>query len=154
MAPQKRTFTICFPTADINAARRFGLALGFEAGACFDLETTLHLKYDDSLAIFYGTHSVFSKFLPSGREISSTKTGHEVIVTLTANSREEVDDLIKKGLEAGGKPGPNMVPEEYADTVYSRSMEDPDGHLYEVVYSDEAAAAAAESVGAGKKDEN
>ncbi|OJD24675.1 hypothetical protein ACJ73_03963 [Blastomyces percursus] len=142
MAPPKMTFTISLATADIEAAKRFGAALGFTVQACYDADTTLHLKYDDSFGIFYGTHSVFGKFLPAGREVASTKAAHEVIVTLSVNSREEVDTLIQKGLEAGGKPGPNMIPEECAGpALYSRSMEDPDGHLYEIVFYDEKAAA-------------
>ncbi|OJD14990.1 hypothetical protein AJ78_04712 [Emergomyces pasteurianus Ep9510] len=152
MAPPKKTFTISLPTSDLAAAKRFGVALGFEASACFDVETTLILKCSETFSIFYGAHSVFGKFLPSGRQIASSKDGHEVIVTLTATSKEGVDDLIRKGIEAGGKPGPNMIPEEYAESVYSRSMEDPDGHLYEVVYFDEEAAAG--SACAGKKEEN
>ncbi|PGH31433.1 hypothetical protein GX50_05787 [[Emmonsia] crescens] len=153
MAPPKMTFTISLPTTDVAAAKRFGTALGFEANACFDAERTLHLKYDESFSIFYGTHPVFSKFLPSGREIASTKTGHEAIVTLSVNSKEEVDELVKKGLEAGGKPGPNMIPEECAGgALYSRSMEDPDGHLYEILYYNEEAAAG--TACDGKKDES
>ncbi|EER44326.1 conserved hypothetical protein [Histoplasma capsulatum var. duboisii H88] len=152
MAPPNISFTVSLATTDIAAAERFGTALGFEVNACYDAKTTLHLKHGDSFSIFYGTHSVFGKFLPSGREIACTKTSHETIVTLMVNSREEVDALIKKGLEAGGTPGPIMIPESCAGGLYTRSMEDPDGHLYEVAYYDEETTAEAAARG-GKKDE-
>ncbi|EEQ87905.2 uncharacterized protein BDCG_03025 [Blastomyces dermatitidis ER-3] len=142
MAPPKMSFAISLATTDIEATKRFGTALGFTVQACYDADTTLRLKYDDSFGIFYATHSVISKFLPAGREIASTKVAHEVIVTLSVNSKEQVDTMIQNGLAAGGKEGPNMVPEECAGAaLYSRSIEDPDGHLYEILFYDSQAAA-------------
>ncbi|MRR10844.1 glyoxalase [bacterium] len=64
----------------------------------------------------------------------------EVIVTLPAESRAEVDEWIDRALAAGGAPG--VAAQDY-DWLYGRSFTDPDGHLWEVQYLNTGAALAA-----------
>ncbi|KAF2181348.1 hypothetical protein K469DRAFT_713776 [Zopfia rhizophila CBS 207.26] len=137
MAPQKRVF-ISLPTADLTAAARFATALGLNKKTdwCSE-EKSVFFEYGESLYLCYHDHTTFSNWLPSGRKISSSSTTTEVIVTLSAGSPEEVDGLIAKGIEAGGKRGPNMVPEMEKYGMHSRSVEDPDGHVFEIIYCEE-----------------
>ena len=133
MIPQK-VFFINFPSADIEATTRFATALGLTRSKidCSEGKSAM-FGYGDNLQLGYHTHSMFSTWLPSGRTISSTSTV-ETIVTLSVGSRDEVDALIQKGIEAGGKRGPDMVPDGDKWGLYSRSVEDPDGHLFEIIY--------------------
>ncbi|PGH14020.1 hypothetical protein AJ79_03289 [Helicocarpus griseus UAMH5409] len=135
MASQKRSFMISLPTTDITAAIRFGTALGFKPNQAPE-DTTVHFECNESFGIFYSTHPVFGKWLPSGREVVSAKTANEVVLTVSVSSKEEVDALVERGIEAGGKRGPNMVPEGGSGCgyIYSRSVEDPDGHLFEIIH--------------------
>lgn len=135
MSSQK-DFFINFPAADIDASTRFATAVGLTKSklGCSEGKSAM-FGYGDTLKLAYHVHSMFSTWLPSGKTISSTNAA-EVIVTLSAESREEVDVLIAKGIEAGGKRGPDMVPDADGEKwgLYSRSVEDPDGHLFEIIY--------------------
>lgn len=135
---KKKHVFINLPTADIAAATRFGAALGLvkKTEWCND-DKSAFFEFGDSVYISYHTRPTFSAWLPSGRTISSSSSTTEVIVTLSAESREEVDALIEKGIQAGGKRGPDMVPDMDKYGMYSRSVEDPDGHVFEIIYCEE-----------------
>jgi predicted lactoylglutathione lyase len=60
----------------------------------------------------------------------------EVLNSLSCDSREEVDQLVTKALEAGGRP---WKPTNDLGHKYGGSFQDPDGHVSEVVWMDPAA---------------
>ena len=59
----------------------------------------------------------------------------------TADSREAVDDIVGKAQTAGG--GVDPCPKQDYGFMYGRSFEDPDGHIWEVMWMDVAAATGA-----------
>lgn len=59
-----------------------------------------------------------------------------MIVALSAESREKVDQMISKVIEAGGVE--SRAPQDYG-WMYGRSFQDIDGHLWEIFYMDESA---------------
>ena len=54
-------------------------------------------------------------------------------MALSTESREKVDDMINKVIEAGGKEA--IEPQDQG-WMYSRSFEDIDRHLWEIIYMD------------------
>ena len=70
------------------------------------------------------------------KEITDTTKNTEAIVALSAQSKEEVDQVIKKVIDAGGSEPRD--PQDYG-WMYGRSFEDIDGHLWEIIYMDETA---------------
>jgi predicted lactoylglutathione lyase len=54
-----------------------------------------------------------------------------------------VDETVGKAQVAGGAPDPSPI-DDYG-FMYGRSFEDPDGHLWGVMWMDVAAATAAQS---------
>ena len=68
-------------------------------------------------------------------------TTSEVLICVSADSREEVDAMVEKAGAAGGKVDPG--PKQDYGFMYGRSFEDPDGHIWEVMWMDVAAAFAA-----------
>ena len=60
----------------------------------------------------------------------------EAIVALSAQSREEVDQMMEKVLDAGGREARD--PQDHG-WMYGRSFEDINGHLWEIFYMDESA---------------
>ena len=62
--------------------------------------------------------------------------------TQVADSRDAVDDVIGKAQGAGGGVDPG--PKQDHGFMYGRSVEDPDGHHWEVMWMDVAAATAAQ----------
>ncbi|MEM5314869.1 VOC family protein [Paraburkholderia sp. JHI869] len=61
----------------------------------------------------------------------------EVLTCLSCVSREEVDTLVEKALAAGGTS--KRPPMECGTDMYGRSFEDPDGHIWELMYMSPAA---------------
>lgn len=62
-----------------------------------------------------------------------------MFVSISAESKEAVDKLVAAAIEAGGKRGPDMAPEMENHGVYSRSVEDTEGNVYEIVFIDKTA---------------
>jgi predicted lactoylglutathione lyase len=76
-------------------------------------------------------YAVFTK-----KEIVDSKRNSEVLLALSAESREKVDEMVEKAVAAGGS-----VTGETQDHgfMYGRAFEDLDGHTWEVVWMDPAA---------------
>jgi predicted lactoylglutathione lyase len=64
----------------------------------------------------------------------ATKTS-EVLLCLSAESREKVDELVDKAIAAGGSATGGTQDQDF---MYGRSFDDPDGHSWEVVWMDPA----------------
>src|SRR5258705_1820819 len=78
----------------------------------------------------------FSQFTP--RKIADAKTSTEVLICISADSRDAVDDMVGKAQAAGG--GVDPCPRQDYGFMYGRSFEDPDGHIWEVMWMDVEAA--------------
>ena len=70
------------------------------------------------------------------KEIADATKSTEAIICLSADSREKVDEMINKALEAGG-----TTPNEKQDNgfMYGWGYQDLDGHLWEVMWMDPGA---------------
>jgi predicted lactoylglutathione lyase len=69
-------------------------------------------------------------------EICDTSKNTEVLLALSADSREKVDQMIKKAIESGGSK--SREPQDQG-SMYGRSFQDIDGHIWEIIYMDESA---------------
>ncbi|KAI1916009.1 hypothetical protein LOZ53_000917 [Ophidiomyces ophidiicola] len=132
-----RVVYINLPSKDIDASKRFASALGlikkFDGGR--DGMRSASFAYSDSVHIFYHSHETWERWLFQGRKTADAHQVTQSLISLGAESPEEVESLVGKAIGAGGKRGPRMVPEEEKWGMYSRTVEDPDGHVYEIVYS-------------------
>ena len=72
------------------------------------------------------------------RPIADARTSSQVLLCLSADSRDEVDDIVDKAVAAGGMADPS--PKDEFDFMYGRSFEDLDGHMWGVTWMDVAAA--------------
>jgi uncharacterized protein len=59
-----------------------------------------------------------------------------VIVALSVEGREKVDQMINKAIRAGGRK--SRQPQDHG-RMYGRGFEDIDGRLWEIIYMDESA---------------
>jgi hypothetical protein len=94
------------------------------------------MTLSESIHVMLLTHDKFSQFTP--RPIADAKAGSEVLLCLSANSRESVDSTIARGVSAGGTADPS--PKQDYGVMYGRSVADPDGHIWEIMWMDPAAA--------------
>jgi predicted lactoylglutathione lyase len=67
------------------------------------------------------------------KTIADSVTQAEAIMALSADSREEVDDLVDRALAGGAQP--NGEPADHG-FMYGRSFSDLDGHLWEIIWMD------------------
>lgn len=126
------------PVSDLERATAFYQSVGAEKNERYCDETASCMVFSDTIYVMLLTHDKFRQFTP--KKIADAKEVSEVLICLSADSREAVDAMVAKAGAAGGKtdPGPTM---DYG-FMYGRSFEDPDGHIWEVMWMDEAAAEA------------
>jgi predicted lactoylglutathione lyase len=124
------------PVADLGRSRTFLEGLGAVNEPRFTDETAACMTFSDSIHVMILTHDKFSQFTP--RPIADAKAGSQVLICLSADSREQVDSFIARGVAAGGTADP--APKQDYGVMYGRSIADPDGHIWEVMWMDAAAA--------------
>jgi predicted lactoylglutathione lyase len=126
------------PVADLPAARAFYEAIGATNNPMFTDETAACMVFTDVIHVMLLTHDKFAQFTP--KRIADAKQTSEVLICISADSREAVDEITDKALAAGGRE-----PREKQDHgfMYGRSFEDLDGHIWEPMWMDLAAATAA-----------
>ena len=124
------------PVADLARSRAFLEGLGAVNEPKFTDDTAACMQFSDSIFVMILTHEKFSQFTP--RQIADAKATSQVLVCLSADSREQVDSFIARGVAAGGTADPS--PKQDYGVMYGRSVADPDGHIWEVMWMDQAAA--------------
>ena len=131
-----RMIFVNLPVADLAKSRRFLEALGAVNEPKFTDETAACMTLSDSIHVMLLTHDKFRQFTP--RPIADAHSGTEVLLCLSAESRESVDTSIERGVAAGGTADPS--PKQDYGVMYGRSVSDPDGHIWEIMWMDPAAA--------------
>jgi predicted lactoylglutathione lyase len=116
---------------DLKKTVEFFTKLGFTFNPQFtDENATCMIVGEDNFVMFL-VEKFFKTF--TKKEIVDTNKSVEVIVSLSADSREKVNELVEKALKAGGKT--SREPEDMG-WMYQRSFQDLDGHMWEIGYMD------------------
>jgi predicted lactoylglutathione lyase len=116
------------PVADLDRSVQFFTALGFTFNPQYTDETATCMIVSDTIFVMLLTHAKFKEFTP--RPICDARSSTEVLVCLTRERREDVDETVRKAVAAGGTT--------YADPqdhgfMYGHGFQDPDGHIWELV---------------------
>jgi predicted lactoylglutathione lyase len=122
------------PVKDLAKATAFFRALGFEFDQVFTDENASRMIIGDEASVMLTVEPFFSGF--SGRAVTDTSTHSEVIVGLSAESRQQVDDLADKAMAAGGQA---MGEPQDDGFMYMRGFRDLDGHQWSFIYMDMSA---------------
>ena len=128
----KKVF-INFPVADLARATAFYSALGFVPNPRFTDDTAAAMVWSDAIYVMLLTHPKWKGF--TTRPIAPAGSS-EVSVALLVDSREAVDALVAAGAAQGGTADVN--PPEDHGFMYQRTILDPDGHVWEPFWMDEA----------------
>ena len=129
-------FFINLPVDDLGRSRRFLETIGATNEPKFTDETAAMMRFSDSINIMLLTRDKFASFTP--RPVADANSASEVLIALSADSRESVDSTIESAVAAGGSADPG--PKQDYGVMYGRSVADPDGHIWEFVWMDEAVA--------------
>ena len=131
-----RMIFVNLPVADLGKSRRFLESIGGTNEPKFTDETAAMMRFSDSINIMLLTKEKFASFTP--RPIADASASSEVLIALSADSREAVDATIAAAVTAGGTADPG--PKQDYGVMYGRSVADPDGHIWEFVWMDQTAA--------------
>jgi predicted lactoylglutathione lyase len=127
-----RMIFVNLPVKDLEASKRFFGELGFDFNPEFSDETAACMVVDQNIFFMLLVEERFKDFING--EIADATKATEAINSLSADSREEVDETIEKALSAGGKPWKPTLEE---GPMYVRSFQDLDGHVWEVLYMEQ-----------------
>ena len=136
MGANQRMIFINLPVADLGKSRAFLEALGAVNEPKFTDDTAACMTFSDAIHVMILTYDKFSQFTP--RPIADARQGSEVLLCLSADSRESVDTAVSRAEAAGGTADP--APKQDYGVMYGRSVADPDGHIWEIMWMDPAAA--------------
>ncbi|RJQ79449.1 glyoxalase [Pseudonocardiaceae bacterium YIM PH 21723] len=125
------------PVQDLQRSTEFFTALGYSFNPQFSDDKAGCLVISEHIHIMLLTTPFFQTW--TKKEVVDATKATEAIITLSMESRDEVDALMTKMLDAGG-----TEPREANDMgfMYGRAFEDPDGHIWELFFMDMAAAGA------------
>lgn len=120
---------INLPVKDLNRSKAFFTELGFSLTKHQTPEMVGMVASEKNVAVCLVAEPTFKGF--TGHAITDASQSTEVLFSLSAETREEVDALAKKAESAGGtvysKPGGNEM-------MYGCGFADPDGHRWNVLY--------------------
>ncbi|MEU2597712.1 VOC family protein [Streptomyces hirsutus] len=119
---------------DLDASKKFFTALGYELGERFSDENTASVVIGDTVVVMLHTKQRYAEF--TKKEIADSTRTSEVLLALSSESREKVDELVERALAAGGSVSGETQDQGF---MYGRAFDDLDGHTWEVVWMDPSA---------------
>lgn len=126
-----RKFFVNLAVESLSRSVDFFTQLGFAFDPRFSDETATCMIVNDEAFVMVLVKDRFKDF--TTRELCDPATHTEAIMTLSAGSREQVDEFVRKALAVGGRPANDPMD---MGTMYGWSFLDPDGHLWEVIWVD------------------
>jgi uncharacterized protein len=120
------------PVRNLDKTKEFFSKLGYTFNAQFTDEKAACMVISEDIFAMLLTQPFFKGFI-SNKEIADTNKTKEVLVALSAESKQEVDELADNAIAAGGKQFRD--PEDHG-FMYARSFEDLDGHVWEIIWMD------------------
>jgi len=121
------------PVKDLDRSKEFFTAIGFSINPQFTDETAACVVITEDIYAMILTHEKFKQFTP--KEISDATKTSEVLLALSFDSRDKVNEIADNALKAGGSIA-NQA-QDYG-FMFSRSISDPDGHIWEFFWMDPA----------------
>ncbi|UXY30224.1 VOC family protein [Streptomyces sp. HUAS TT20] len=121
-------------TNDVDAAKKFFTELGYSINPQFSTDDNACVVISDTIIAMLLSKQRYADF--TKKEIADSTKTSEVLICLSAESREKVDELVDKAIAAGGSATGETQDQGF---MYGRAFDDLDGHTWEVVWMDPAA---------------
>lgn len=126
-----RKIFVNLPVKSLDSAVKFFEALGFTFNPQFTDETATCMIVSDEIFVMLLTEEKFQSFTPL--PVADATKSTEVLMALLLDSREEVDEIVRKAVEAGGTT--YKEPRDYG-FMYAHEFKDLDGHIWEPFFMD------------------
>lgn len=116
---------------DVQKSMDFYTALGFSNNPQFSDDAGKCMVWSENIFVMLLSHEKFTGF--TKKPIADTKNNIAGLFSLSLDSVDQVNDVMAKGLKAGG-----IEPNEMRDYGFmqQRTIEDFDGHTWEIFYMD------------------
>ena len=126
-----KSIYVNLPVRDLQKTRAFWTALGFSFNESFSDDKALCLMLNEgSIYSMLITQEFFSSF--TNRPVSNGSST-QVLIAIEVDSREQVDEILRLALQNGGTRYRESADHGW---MYYDSFADPDGHQWEVLFSD------------------
>jgi predicted lactoylglutathione lyase len=125
-----KTF-VNLPVKDLAKTTEFFTKLGFSFNQQFSDENVKCMIISEEAYAMLVAEPFFKGF--TQREVADTSRSSEVIVGLSAESREQVDDLADRAVAAGAQGLGDPLDD---GVMYMRGFRDLDGHQWSFLYLD------------------
>jgi predicted lactoylglutathione lyase len=123
------------PVRDLAASTAFYVALGGTVNPQYSGERSTSLMFSDAIGVMLLTHEHYRDF--TKRPIGDARRDSQALLALSVDKRDAVDATVARAVAAGGRPDPN--PAQDHGFMFGRSIEDPDGYVWEIMWMDAAA---------------
>jgi predicted lactoylglutathione lyase len=129
-----KTF-INLPVKDLERTREFFGKLGFTFDPQFTDENSTRMIVSEDTSVMLLVEPFFQSFVAPDAVVDTSKA-REVIVGLSAESREQVDDYAEKAATAGAQA---LGEPDDQGFMYMRGFRDLDGHQWSFIHMDMSA---------------
>jgi predicted lactoylglutathione lyase len=126
--PSPRKVFVSLPVKDLDRSVGFFTGLGFAFDPQFTDERATAMIVNGDAFVMLLVEDFFTRF--TGKPVPPPS---EVIVALSADSPEEVDELVERALATGGEKAQERIVD---GPMYGWSFLDPDGHHWELIHMD------------------
>ncbi|GAA2279481.1 glyoxalase [Streptomyces ruber] len=120
--------------SDLDTSKKFFSELGYTINPQFTDDNCAAVVISDTIVAMLLSKQRYAEF--TKKEIADSTKTSEVLLCLSAESREKVDELCDRAVAAGGT---SLGEAQDYGTMYGRAFDDPDGHTWEVMWMDPAA---------------
>ncbi|HYC59344.1 MAG TPA: VOC family protein [Thermoanaerobaculia bacterium] len=129
-----REIFVNVPVRDLEKSKAFFAGLGFTFNQQFTDDKAACMIISDKAYVMLLTEPFFRGF--TDNEICDTAKNTEALLALSCTSRAEVDQMVRKAIDAGGRHAKDPMDHGF---MYGWSFYDLDGHHWEVLWMDPAA---------------
>lgn len=126
---------INLPVKDLGRTTSFFSALGFAFDPTFTDENATRMIISGETSVMLVTEPFFEGFI-APQSVADTARSREVIVGLSAESREQVDDMAERARGAGAQ---DLSEPDDQGFMYMRGFRDLDGHQWSFIHMDMSA---------------
>lgn len=123
------------PIRDLAASTAFYTALGGTLNPQFSNDQAACMMFSDTIGVMLLTYEHYRQF--TQRPIGDARRESQALIALSSDSRAAVDATLEKAAAAGGRADPNPVQDH--GFMYNRTVEDPDGYVWEIMWMDMSA---------------
>jgi predicted lactoylglutathione lyase len=129
-----RMIFVNVPVKDLQRSVEFFTALGFEFNPQFTDENATCMVINDDAAVMLLVEDFYRTF--TTKQVADASQVSEVLIGISAATREEVDQLVDAAVAAGASEAGEPI---QMDGMFQRAFHDLDHHKWEVIWMDPAA---------------